>query len=73
MNLTLPKCGGVCIGFTGNDEKGYTYIAASSSQDMRAFAKEFNAALRGKGGGKPEMIQGNLQATKSEIQLYMNQ
>lgn len=72
VNLVLPKCGGVCIGLSGNDGSGYTYIAASSSVDMRAFAKEFNAALHGKGGGKPEMIQGSLQAKRSEIEKYMN-
>ena len=73
VNLVLPKCGGICVGFNGNDTQGYTYIAASSSQNMRIFANVFNTALKGKGGGKPEMIQGSLQATRAEIEAFMAQ
>jgi len=73
VNLVLPKCGGVCIGLSGTDGQGYTYIAASTTENMRTFAGVFNKALRGKGGGKPEMIQGSLQATRAEVESFMAQ
>lgn len=71
VNLMLPKCGGICIALSGSDETGYSYVAASASRDMRAFAKELNTALHGKGGGKPEMIQGSLTATQKEIEAFL--
>lgn len=72
VNLAVPKCGGICIGFSGSDEIGYSYIAASNSQNLREFAKLLNAALSGKGGGKPEMIQGSLRASRQEIKIFFD-
>lgn len=70
-NKAVPKCGGVCIVFSGNDAEGYSYIAASSNIDLRAFEKPFNTALSGKGGGSPEMIQGKVSAARIAIEEYM--
>ena len=70
-NKAVLKCGGVCIVFSGSDAEGYSYIAASSRVDLRAFAKPFNTALSGKGGGSPEMIQGKVSAARTAIEEYM--
>jgi len=70
-NKAVLKCGGVCIVFSGNDDAGYSYIAASNSVDLRAFSKPFDTALCGKGGGSPEMIQGKISATRSAVEEYM--
>ena len=35
--------------------------------DLRQYTKEMNAALNGRGGGKPFFVQGSAQATEDEI------
>ena len=72
MNAVLPKCGGMVCGFTGSDAEGYKYIIAKSGGDLRAKAKELNATLKGRGGGKPEMIQGSFSATEDEIRKVLS-
>lgn len=57
--------------FAGNDEDGYRYVLASRSCDMRTIAKEINAALRGRGGGKPEMVQGSVACRQKEIRAFL--
>ena len=34
---------------------------------MRELAKELNTRFAGKGGGKPEMVQGSLSGAEAEI------
>ena len=62
--------GGVCAVFAGRDGEGYKYAAASQSQDMRAFARELNAALAGRGGGSPALIQGSVSASANAIRSF---
>lgn len=69
VNGALPLCGGICAGFTGGDGK-WQYIMASQKVDLRAESKKINAALQGKGGGSPQMIQGSLAASEEEIRRY---
>ena len=69
VNITVPKVQGIVVALVGTDGD-YKYIIGSSTTDLRAAAKEFNTALNGRGGGKPEMIQGTFLATKSEIEAY---
>lgn len=40
-------------------------------QNMRDFVKEFNAAFNGRGGGKPEMVQGTVQGVGEEIRAWI--
>lgn len=56
--------------FSGNDEEGYRYAVVSRSEDVRAIGRELNAALGGRGGGKPDMIQGSVTAKKAEIEKF---
>ena len=72
-NLCLPKCGQMMCVCSGNDENGYTYIIGSEAVNLREKSKEINAALNGRGGGQPTMIQGSFKATKEEITSYFNQ
>lgn len=68
VNKAMERCPGVCAAFVGNDTEGYHYILGSRSVDMRAFSGELNAEFGGKGGGKPQMVQGSLSCgTKAEI------
>ena len=38
--------------------------------DLRQYTKEMNAALNGRGGGKPFFVQGSAQATEDEIRNF---
>lgn len=71
VNDAMERCMGICGVFTGTDEGGYRYILGSRSVDVREFAKKLNERFSGKGGGKPEMVQGSLVGEKTEIQKMM--
>lgn len=67
VNDAMERCNGVCGAFIGTDDTGYRYILGSRKVDLRVFSKELNARFHGKGGGKPEMVQGSLRGTEEEI------
>lgn len=64
--LTERSCGIACL-FIGNDEDGYRYIFGSKTEDTRPLCKALNSQFGGKGGGKPEMVQGSLSGTQEEL------
>jgi alanyl-tRNA synthetase len=72
VNAAMERCDGICGAFIGTDEGGYRYILGSRTMDMRAFAKELNTRFPGKGGGKPEMVQGSLVGDHKEIEKMIN-
>ena len=62
---------GIAAVFSGNDADGYKYAVVSRAQDVREIGKAINTACNGRGGGKPDMVQGSVTATKEEIEnLY---
>lgn len=71
VNLLMDKCTGFAAVFSGNDEKGYKYIMGSRHCDLRKAARDINAAIGGRGGGRPEMIQGSTSETKEIIQKFV--
>lgn len=54
--------------FWGNETDGYRYIIGSNSLDCREIAKILREKFDAKGGGKAPMIQGNVSATKEQIE-----
>ena len=62
----------LCVILSGNEENGFSYVAGSLNFDLMRFAKNFNSALNGRGGGRGTMIQGKVTATKQEILNYFN-
>jgi len=70
VNAAMDKCTGIAAGFSGSDGEGYHYIIGSKTTDLRANAKAINAAIHGKGGGSPEMIQGTASADEATIRAY---
>lgn len=71
MNLVMERGHELCAVFCGNDVEGYRYVIGSVSLDLRKLVKELNAAFSGRGGGKPEMVQGSLKGTESELRAWM--
>lgn len=73
INAALERCTGICAAFIGNDVKGYHYILGSRTVDLRAFSGGLNARFHGKGGGKPEMVQGSLTGQAEEIRRMIQE
>ena len=66
----LETCGGRCAAFSGDDGAGWAYAVGEAGGDLRAFVKEMNAALNGRGGGKPNFAQGRVSAPRAQIEEY---
>ena len=71
VNLLMEKCGGIAAAFSGSDAAGYRYIMGSRRVDLRRCAKEINRLIDGRGGGKPQMIQGSAAADAEHIRQAM--
>lgn len=61
---------GIAAVFSGNDEIGYKYAIVSRAQDVREIGKALNAACSGRGGGKPDMVQGSVAAAREAIEEF---
>ncbi|MBO5279106.1 MAG: hypothetical protein J6B06_06430 [Lachnospiraceae bacterium] len=71
VNLCMEKCDGICIAFSGSDTDGYQFVAGSRTKDMREFGKALQEAFEGRGGGKPEMIQGSIKGEQKAIEAWI--
>ena len=58
------------IVLSGSDENGYAICIISKTEDTRELGKAVNAALNGRGGGKPGAFQGSLKATREQIEEF---
>ena len=65
-------CGGRAAVFSGDDETGYKYAVGHPGGDLRTWVRAFNAALSGRGGGKPGFVQGSVSAKWEEIVAFMS-
>lgn len=72
INEAVKKCGGVAAVFSGSDDTGFRYIIGSRSVDLKSAAKVINEGISGRGGGSPNMIQGNCSACTETIQKFLN-
>ncbi|MCR5842691.1 MAG: alanyl-tRNA editing protein [Oscillospiraceae bacterium] len=68
VNRLMEKAGGFAAVFCGSNEDGWRYIVGSRCLDLRAMSREINAAIQGRGGGTPQMIQGSARADRAEIE-----
>ena len=69
-DAVLHSCGGRCACFSGTDGWGYKYAVGQAGGDLRGFVKELNNTLSGRGGGKPDFVQGSVQAGRREIEAF---
>lgn len=63
------KCGGRCAVFAGDGES-FQYAIGQDGGDLRGFIKVLNGALNGRGGGKPEFVQGSVKAGEAQIRKF---
>ena len=71
-DAVLNVCGGRCACFSGDDAGGHAYAVGQRGGDLRAFSKDMNQALGGRGGGKPDFVQGRVSAGREQIEEYFN-
>lgn len=66
----LETCGGRCACFSGQDGSGYRYAIGQAGGDLRELTRTLNQALSGRGGGKPNFVQGSVQADQAAIRDF---
>ena len=67
------NCGGFAAVFSGSEEGGYGYAIVTREGDLRPLGKAMNAALNGRGGGKPIFQQGRVMAPKARIEEFFRE
>ncbi len=67
------KKGKTVLALSANKDGGFLYIAGSQSEDMRAFSKELNQQLSGRGGGSTQMAQGTFFASEEQLDMVLNE
>ena len=72
-DAVLQTCGGRCAVFSGTDSQGYKYAVGRREGDLRPLVQALNAALHGRGGGKPSFAQGSVQADRAEIEAFFSE
>ena len=72
-NLLMEKCGGLAAVFFPGEEGAFRYIIGSRTRDLRKEAKAINAGIGGRGGGRPEMIQGSARESEETIRRFILQ
>ena len=68
-DAVASACDGRCAVFAGEGNQ-WKYAIAHPGGDLRGFTKELNAALSGRGGGKPNFVQGSVNCTRREIEAF---
>ena len=68
VNLILDKGTEICGIFCRKSEAEYRFVISSKNQNMQELGKCLYQILKGKGGGKPDMVQGTILGNKEEIQ-----
>ena len=68
-DAVAETCGGRCAVFAGAGS-AWKYAIGQRGGDLRALTKGLNAALSGRGGGKPEFVQGSVGAEREAIESF---
>ena len=71
-DMAADSCGGIAAVFSGSDEGGYSYCLVTREGDLRQFGREMNAALNGRGGGKPGFQQGSVRAACEAVLTHFS-
>lgn len=65
---TYEGCGAVLV---GDDHTGYRYVIASRHMNCKKLAAKLRETFQAKGGGSAEMIQGTIETTGKELELWI--
>ena len=72
VNLLVEKCGGIAAVFFPAGDGGTRYIIGSRHTDLRKASRAINAGIGGRGGGRPEMIQGSASAPEEQTRAFIH-
>ena len=71
VNEMTKSHDGYCGIFNGNDKEGYSFIIGSRDLDCNDLAAFMREKFEAKCGGKAEMIQGHIDASRATIQKFI--
>lgn len=71
MNLVLDRGVGICAVFVKQGQGVLRYVIGSRKLDVRSMAKELNEKFAGRGGGKPEMVQGSISGESEDVRAWL--
>ncbi|MDO4308338.1 MAG: alanyl-tRNA editing protein [Eubacteriales bacterium] len=69
-DAVTKSCGGRCAVFSRNEDGSYKYAMGQADGDLRQLTKEMNRELQGRGGGKPNFVQGSVQTEEKDIKAF---
>lgn len=72
-DAVMQSSGGRCAVFSKNMDGSYKYAIGEENGDLRQFTKDMNAALNGRGGGKPFFVQGSVQTSEEAIREFFGE
>lgn len=72
-DAVTQSCGGRCAVFSENPDGSYKYAMGQVGGDLRQLTKEMNDTLSGRGGGKPNFVQGSVQADADKIRAFFSE
>ena len=70
-NVATPKASKLLVLLSGK-VGDYKYVISSEKINLREISGDINKSLLGRGGGRPNMIQGSISAGRAEIEKYFN-
>ena len=66
----MERCGGRCVCLSGKDGDGYKYAMGHKGGNLKELTKMLNQTLNGRGGGKPDFVQGSVAAKRADIEAF---
>ena len=69
-DAVMKTCGGRCGVFSAGSDGTFKYAIGELDGDLKDFVKRMNAALKGRGGGKPFFVQGSVSAKEEDIRTF---
>ena len=73
VNGMMERRRGFCGAFSGSDGEGYSFVIGSAEKDAREVMRILKEKLGARGGGKPGMVQGSVQAAESGIRRALSE
>lgn len=73
LRQLAEKISAACTGFAAvfsEKDGGFGYCLAQPGGDLRSLCRQMNAALNGRGGGKPAFQQGTVSASREQIEFF---
>ena len=70
-NALVSRVGGILVLLSGKDSD-FKHLTVSKNKNLTEIREDMNKALGGRGGGKPEAMQGSFSVSLDKIKEYFN-